>query len=236
MVAHISTLKGCLIKLSIFVLVVGFLLYGSFQALFSYGFSGLPNGATNGTWTRRAIDESHPSLFDSVYDLVYHTPNIVRVRVVSERTANKRTSGNPNGVDSSASVYRLYILEVYKGMHQSGEYIEAQQARHIHYANRSYWRQPGLFRLPRGDYSVGLQYINYIRVEVDIGDELILFLGDPVFVEMVGRYRVPRLLTIQGMYFNDLKDCGITFVPVNPLNNLTLNIEDLTSIPIGEQD
>ena len=225
-----STLKFvlilCVILLPFAIIFIEIL---ELRAITSFG--DLPSGAVDNSWSARAVEEDHPHLANSIEHLAERVPNIVRVLVVSEQDRFDPRAGRGPEFRHRVTEYTLRVLDVYKGEHEVGDYITAIQMRRIANSVRRYWRQPSIFVWSRGEYHHGLSYIEYIRIPIFVGDDLILFLGNAIVIPGSAP-SPPRLHNIQGVYRYTLQEFrggydNWVFESVNPHNPLVLTEADL---------
>jgi len=211
-----------IIILTLIVLINGFI---------TRNFRDLPLGATNGDWSAKAVRTGHPHLFYSIEHLAERVPNILRVQVISSSDRMLFSARGPEW-RHVFTVYTLRVLDVFKGDIEKESYIEARQIRSIAMGDDR--RRGRTHILPKEAYHFGRDYPSYIRIPIEIEDDLILFLHDPRRSEGFPAIP-PRILTIQGVYRYTPKEVRVRydnwmFESVNEHNNLILTEKDLLQI------
>lgn len=186
----------------------------------------LPPGATNGEWSARAVAEGHRALADTMEELIDTTGLIARGEIVGETKA--RIDLGSGYTYHLYTVHQFEILEVYKGDLLVGNILDIIQV----------YRLENKRTFPY-NYPDGAAPIQYIREDLSLGDELILFLRTPWPPLMNGSIgRVGHTFTvrrIQGAYryiLQELRDNHVNrvFESVNPHNNLVLTEADLQQL------
>ena len=205
-----------------------------------FTFQDLPSGAVNGEWSIQAL-ESGISMSESIEQLATRVEYVVRAKIIDERY--RVVNNGPVGyrVPYLYSIYELQILDVYKGDVAVGDIIAISQ-------RAMTWRQTENYSDEYGFLREGQMYI---RLPLEVGDDLILFLS---FVETFSQGETGIILTtpgsgvippsdktnmwifnrVQGIYRytpQELRDNdNWVFEPVNPHNNLVLTEADLQQL------
>lgn len=181
--------------------------------------SGLPIGAVNGDWSARAVEEGHHSLVDTMEELIDTTELIVRGEIIGETRAI--VSLGSRHTRHLYTVYEFEVLENYKGG-SVGSVLDIIQV----------YRLESKRTFP-ADYPYGAVPVHYIREDLSVGDELILFLRGPWPPFVDGEFGVRRghrtvvIRNIQGAYRYTPEELRYNhedwiFESVNPHNNLIL--------------
>jgi len=242
-----KTVKTICVVLLVLALLAGLaMLAGWFmlRSLFpSQDLQPLPIYATDGTWSLRAVEEEHSRLYSSIENLKRSSDAVVRVRVV-DMTLEEWRMGDTDYWDDEFTNLHLEILEVYHDSFISawqlreGTTIGLLQINRID--NRRWgrldWDSASSIRRAADEWPEYTFQIDWIRVQFDVGDELVLFLNYGVFENEWNTYwpswdsryehqlsdRVYHLANpIQSAYFYP------SLESVNPYNNLTLTHYDL---------
>ena len=185
-------------------------------------FYDLPKEALNGDWAARANRIRHISLRDSINQLADDSSHIVRAEIISERTC-VLYYGLDYPEPRVYSIYRFRVLDVYKGDIVEGEELEILQVKRLRY-------RLGDFENRQTDIN-----LNFIRMPLSRGDDLIIFLtyrGNPYFLTVDELWSFCRL---QGLYYYVSEETrgeldNWYFKSVNEHNNLTFTEADLLHI------
>jgi len=203
----------------------------------NFTFHDLPSGAVNGEWSIQAL-ESGFSMSEGIDQLAARVEYVVRVEIIDERYKVINTGPARYRNPHLYSIYKLQILDVYKGNVAIGDVIEISQ-------RAMTWRRPESYSDEQRGY-----HFAYIRLPLEVGDDLILFLS---FIETFhqsetgsalitgGSIIIPSDKTnmwifnrVQGIYRytpQELRDNdNWVFEPVNPHNNLVLTESDLQQL------
>jgi len=231
-------IKWVLIILSIVGLLVGLLIIGfiGISVLIDiwssppdpYGHlfdsQDLPPGAVNGEWLELKTSRYDTTL--SGIEKLSKTSIVVRVRVTGERRDRHTTVTGQYYWNHLFSFYAADVLEVYTKHYDSfgeivsmPERLEFAQIQRIVEESRKRWFDPS-FADPEPHFAP----FPPVRVPINIGDELILFLNSrwqPIFNPFNGAYRYcPETSTEENR----------AFVSVNEYNDLVLTESDLIRI------
>jgi len=188
-------------------------------------FYDLPAGAIDGTWSSKAVSDGR-NLNNNIERLTLRSSYIVRAKIIDERYEVVTDSWHVPSVPILYSFYRLKVLDVFKGEIGVGSYIEISQIKGTRNpVNRYRCSMDGYVR------------IEFIRVPLNVGDDLILFLRyvnkSIVSTDETSRdtMTVGRFHPIQGVYhYTPLKERthdNWVFESVNEHNNLVLTEADL---------
>lgn len=190
-------------------------------------FYDLPLGAVNGEWSAKAVVDGR-QMSESIVELASNVSYVVRAEIIDKRIEVVNSGESIYSIPYMYSIYRLRVLDVYKGDIEINNIIEISQRKKRSFVNSGYlleWNNT---------------LIEYIRIPLEIGDDLILFLNfveefvsqGTVFSDMTNIWIFNR---VQGVYRYTPVEIRIihdnwVFEPVNPHNNLILTEEDLQQL------
>jgi len=192
-------------------------------------FHDLPIGATNGEWSALAVAEG-TGVHGSIEQLASSVSYIIRGEIIDEREDIVGMGLPADRVPTYVySFYLIRVIEVFAGEVEVGDIIEISQLKSTRRSNTPY-RHPHTGAIRTG----------YIRLPLQIGDDLILFLNfvesfisfGESFSSMTNIWLFNR---IQGIYYyapaeiRAMYDNWI-FNSVNEHNNLILTESILKSI------
>ena len=235
-----------LVKFSIILLLILFMFHLTrlFMAIYfsnhnniaNITFHDIPIGATNGEWTALAVAEGI-GVHENIEQLVSSVSYIIRGEIIDQK---ERGVGIGLPADRMiAYVYSFYLIrvtEVFAGGIEVGDIIEVSQ-------RKSTRRPTTPYRRPH----TGVIQTEYIRLPLQIGDDLILFLN---FVESFttdfgesinSMTNIWTFNRIQGIYryapadIRDMYDNWV-FENVNEHNNLVLTESTLQHIIETKKD
>jgi len=233
--------KG-LIILSIPILLIGAMyLYLMFpiSSIIPTRVHPLPIGAANGEWSAQAVEQGHPSLFDSIDEMTVVSRRVVRgeiIGITQERIAlpyGERLGRPAPNTNHVYTVYQFKVLEIYRelehirGWFPIGEVLNIAQVSRLENTNTFPPNYPD--DVP----------VHYIRLPLHVGDELILFI-DNHWPPLLSYQRIAftAFHPIQGAYRYTSKEHRTgdnwIFESVNEHNNLVLTEQDLERIRDGD--
>ena len=135
-------------------------------------FYNLPGGATNGEWSAWVVEQERFGA-ESIDQLARISEYVVRAQIVSVSTEVVRIGSRSHPTPYVYSRYQLEVIQVYQGINSmlAGNTIDIVQKYKTSISPETYARR---------DASNITSRMSYIRLPLEVGDDLVLFLN---FVE-----------------------------------------------------
>jgi len=192
-------------------------------------FHDMPLGAVNGEWSAQIIAEGG-GLNNDIEQLASHVSNVVRAEIIAVRDETVSIGGDPHHkMPYIYSFYSLRVIDIFKGDVEIDDIIEISQIRKRGFTRQMHWPENPQVQ------------VEYIRLSLEVGDDLILFINPVEASRFRGGMTIEDVEftwifdRIQGIYrytpanIRTAHDNWV-FESVNEHNNLTLTEMDLLQI------
>jgi len=178
-----------------------------------------------------AIEQEHSRLFGSIEEMSSSADIVVKVEIIEERH-EIHSMGDSVLTEDEYSVYRMEVLQVYKGHARVGAVIEMLQFNRLQVEGR-FSSAPDMHGFDIGHTQDDWPYrfsIDLIRLPLQEGEQLILFLNSQVGLSYTFLYATIRY-GLGNTYFlaNPIQAAFRypSLESVNNYNNVSLTQDDL---------